>query len=78
MLNILKRLCQDNSNVVYLMSGRSRVELEPLLNIPNLGICAENGCFLKLADRNKWEFMLRDGNIAWRKKVMEIFEYYTE
>ncbi len=39
---------------------------------------AENGCFLRMADKKKWDTMLRDQNLLWRKKVLEIFEYYTD
>jgi trehalose-6-phosphatase len=35
---VLEKLCEDPQNSVYLMSSRTRVELEPLLDIPRLGI----------------------------------------
>ncbi|KAI8909720.1 glycosyltransferase family 20-domain-containing protein [Gorgonomyces haynaldii] len=78
MRDILTKLCADPANSVYLMSGRPRTELEELMSIPNLGIAAENGCFLKFCDKSKWEIMLRDNNLNWRKKVMQVLEYYTE
>jgi trehalose-6-phosphatase len=38
MRDLLRALCADPKNHVYLMSSRTRVELEPLLAIPRLGI----------------------------------------
>lgn len=75
---LIRKLCSDPGNTVYLMSGRQRSELAYYAAIPNLGISAENGCFLKLSGRTKWETTLRDDNSAWRRKVLEIFDYYTE
>lgn len=78
MKRVLSSLCSDPLNVVYLMSGRRRQDLEIFSSIQPLGISAENGCFLKHAGRHKWEAMLHDHNLQWRKNVLEIFEYYTD
>lgn len=38
-VSLLKKLCSDERNAVYLMSSKKRSDLEPLLEkIPNLGI----------------------------------------
>jgi hypothetical protein len=79
MIDILQKLCADPGNIVYLMSGRQRQDLEPLDQIKGLGISAENGSFVKLANKKHWQVMLRnEEHLSWRKKVLEIFEYYTE
>ncbi|KAL2917611.1 Trehalose-6-P synthase/phosphatase complex subunit [Polyrhizophydium stewartii] len=75
---LLARLCADPLNIVYLVSGRTRAELEHFIDVPRLGISAENGCFIKFADKSRWEAVLQDQDFSWRKKVLEVFEYYTD
>ena len=75
---LLQSLCSDHRNIVYLMSGRSRADLSEFFAIPHLGVCAENGCFIKFADQIAWEPMLFDLDLSWREKVIEIFEYYSD
>ncbi|EGF78115.1 hypothetical protein BATDEDRAFT_90772 [Batrachochytrium dendrobatidis JAM81] len=75
---LLRNLCENEHNIVYLMSGRRRSDLEAFFEIPSLGICAENGSFIKYSDRSKWEIVLQDQDFSWRKKVLEVFEYYTD
>ncbi|KAI8901069.1 glycosyltransferase family 20-domain-containing protein [Globomyces pollinis-pini] len=78
MTKLLETLCSDPKNMVYLMSSRPRAELKHL-SIPNLGICAESGCFIRFPDRNSWESMVSSGSdLSWRGKVREVFEYYTD
>ncbi|KAJ3039306.1 hypothetical protein HDV00_012298 [Rhizophlyctis rosea] len=77
-IQMLKSLSADPKNTVYVMSGRTMEDLEDLMDIPNLGLCAENGSYVKYADRTKWETMLPDQDFAWMRDVMEIFEYYTD
>ncbi|KAJ3079031.1 hypothetical protein HK102_004070 [Quaeritorhiza haematococci] len=78
MIAILTRLVKDPRNIVYLMSGRRKDDLKEFMKILGLGISAESGAFLKYADSNKWETMLDDVDISWKKPVLEIFEYYTD
>ncbi|KAJ3125336.1 hypothetical protein HK098_000343 [Nowakowskiella sp. JEL0407] len=75
---VLITLAADPKNVVYLMSGRTKDSLEVFRNIPNVGLCAENGCFVKFANKTRWESMLPETDLSWKKKVLEVFEYYTD
>ncbi|TPX57884.1 hypothetical protein SpCBS45565_g08129 [Spizellomyces sp. 'palustris'] len=77
-VDLVKALASDPRNIVYIMSGRCKAEMKDFARIPNVGLCAENGCFLKYANRHKWETMLPDHDLSWRKQVLEIFEYYTD
>lgn len=76
--NLLAKLSSDPRNLVYLMSGRRRNQLEYYRDISHIGICAENGSFIRFADRNSWVPMLPDIDVSWKKPVAEIFEYYTD
>ncbi|CAG8621597.1 9808_t:CDS:10 [Funneliformis mosseae] len=78
LVGLLTRLTSDSRNVVYVMSGRTFESLEEQLGeVPNLGMSAENGSYLKLIG-GKWENLFTDLDMSWRDQVDEIFEYYTE
>ncbi|KAF9573378.1 hypothetical protein EC968_008648 [Mortierella alpina] len=80
MVKIVAELAKDPKNIVYIMSGRTREGLDKVFgSIGNIGLCAEGGCFLKLAGSSTWENQVQEGSdMQWRKKVMEMFEYYKE
>ncbi|ORZ06105.1 glycosyltransferase family 20-domain-containing protein [Lobosporangium transversale] len=80
MIKVVTKLAQDPKNTVYVMSGRTKNSLEQIFeSIPNIGLCAEGGCFLKHAGKSTWEDQVQQGNdVQWRGKVMEMFEYYKE
>ncbi|KAF9204226.1 hypothetical protein BGZ49_005568 [Haplosporangium sp. Z 27] len=80
MITIVKQLVDDPRNIVYIMSGRTRESLDGIFgHIANIGLCAEGGCFLKFPGKLNWESQFQEGSdMNWRKKVMEMFEYYKE
>ncbi|KAF9909727.1 hypothetical protein BX616_011074 [Lobosporangium transversale] len=79
MFKIIQQLTNDPKNIVYIMSGRVQESLDEAFGaIDNIGLCAEGGCFLKPAGKKTWETQVQEGDTQWRKKVMEMFEYYRE
>ncbi|KAI8353296.1 glycosyltransferase family 20-domain-containing protein [Choanephora cucurbitarum] len=79
MLQYLQKLCDDPRNEIWIISGRDQACLEDWLGgITNLGLSAEHGCFLKPAGSNQWTDVLEGIDMAWKKDVTEIFDYYTE
>lgn len=79
LLSILRRLVADDKNEVYIVSGRTKSALKKRLgDIPELGLCAENGCFLRPPRSDKWIDLFNNSNEAWKEKVSQIFEYYME
>jgi len=62
------------------MSGRQPEELDRLFKrVPNLGLIAENGCFLKEFGSSKWIEMADPEKMrAWKESVEGIMEYYHE
>jgi trehalose 6-phosphate synthase complex regulatory subunit len=62
------------------MSGRQPEELDRLFKrVPNLGLIAENGCFLKEFGSSKWVEMADPEKMrAWKESVEGIMEYYHE
>lgn len=62
------------------MSGRQPEELDQLFKrVPNLGLIAENGCFLKEFGQNKWVEKSDPHKMrAWKKSVEGIMQYFQE
>jgi trehalose 6-phosphate synthase/phosphatase len=79
-LDALNDLLQDSRNIVYVMSGRQPEELDALFKrVPNLGLIAENGCFIKDFGSSDW-VQEADEEITqvWKEPVEYIFNYYQE
>lgn len=79
-LDVLNDLLLDDRNTVYVMSGRRPEELDRLFRrVPNLGLIAENGCFLKDCGSDTWTTMADPEQIrTWKESVKSIMTYYLE
>ena len=74
LLKSLAALCADPKNVVYIISGRNGDFLEEHLgHIPNLGMSAEHGCFIRAPQAKDWISLTDDLNMDWKKDVLQIF-----
>lgn len=62
------------------MSGRRPEELDRLFRlVPNLGLIAENGCFVKDANSTSWTEVADSASVsAWKESVRGILQYYLE
>ncbi|KAI8066372.1 glycosyltransferase family 20-domain-containing protein [Gongronella butleri] len=79
MLDALTTLCQDPGNCVWVISGRDEHALDTWLGgVPNLGLSAEHGSFIKFPNTNRWVNIAEDLDMSWKNDVLEIFSYYTE
>lgn len=85
LVSILRALVADSRNVVYIVSGRTKANLDETLGsvVPGLGLSAENGCFLKRPGNATWTALHEADSSAvhhtvWREKVAQIFDYYSE
>ncbi|KAK4701430.1 trehalose 6-phosphate synthase/phosphatase, partial [Phenoliferia sp. Uapishka_3] len=77
LLEALPILAADPKNVVYIISGRDGEFLEQHLgHIPNLGMSAEHGCFIRGPGAKEWISLTEDLNMDWKKDVLQIFRYY--
>ncbi|KAI8372791.1 glycosyltransferase family 20-domain-containing protein [Radiomyces spectabilis] len=75
---VLHQLVKDPCNSVYVISGRTKLNVErDLGDIPNLGLSAENGFYLKPRSGD-WEQLFGKIDLSWQPAVKEIFQYYTE
>ncbi|KAI1434573.1 family 20 glycosyltransferase [Xylaria sp. CBS 124048] len=79
-LTVLNDLVYDTRNTVFVMSARRPDELDHLFRlVPNLGLIAENGCFVKYPSNNAWtEFSDRQNVAVWKQSVRNILRYYLE
>ncbi|GAA5980877.1 hypothetical protein JCM11641_004752 [Rhodosporidiobolus odoratus] len=77
LLSSLSTLAADPKNVVYIISGRDGDFLEEHLgHIPNLGMSAEHGCFIRQPGAKEWVSLTDDLDMDWKKDVLRIFRYY--
>ncbi|KAL9121850.1 MAG: hypothetical protein Q9187_001597 [Circinaria calcarea] len=79
-LDVLTDLLFDQRNIVYVMSARKPEELDRLFRrVHNLGLIAENGCFLKECGSYEWvELAGIEKMSTWKDTVRGILEYYKE
>ncbi|KZT58197.1 glycosyltransferase family 20 protein [Calocera cornea HHB12733] len=79
MIDLLRRLTRDEKNKVYLLSGRGTADLESIgVQVPNLGLCAENGCFVRPPGSARWIDMVPGFNKDWQGPCVEILQYFAE
>ncbi|CAO3592094.1 unnamed protein product [Absidia cylindrospora] len=80
MKDALKRLCDESSNTVWVVSGRDQKALEIWLgdDLPQLGLSAEHGCFTRFPGTTRWINNIDRIDMTWKDDVREIFQYYTE
>lgn len=78
--DILNDLIEDEKNIVYVMSGRSTLELDSLFKrVPRLGLIAENGAYLLEFGSTEWHNACDMDHIGtWKEGVLNILEYYHE
>ncbi|WAR61527.1 hypothetical protein PtB15_12B215 [Puccinia triticina] len=77
LIEALERLCADERNIVYIISGRDGSFLQKHLGaIPGLGMSAEHGCFLREPGAKEWIDLTENIDMSWMDDVEEIFKYY--
>merc|ERR1719297_763514 len=82
-LHILKNLCADPKNTVFIVSGKERHSLtNTLSSIPNLGLAAEHGMFIswpttKTNQTRVWHTLVPAQDKSWRDITITIMEVYT-
>ncbi|CAI7576224.1 unnamed protein product [Penicillium glandicola] len=78
-LRTLKSLSADPRNAVWIISGRDQAFLDEWMgHIPELGLSAEHGCFIRKPGSDDWENLAESSNMGWQKEVVEVFQHYTE
>eukprot|EP01059_Diplonema_ambulator_P028050 TRINITY_DN46761_c0_g1_i1.p1 TRINITY_DN46761_c0_g1~~TRINITY_DN46761_c0_g1_i1.p1 ORF type:complete len:905 (+),score=218.27 TRINITY_DN46761_c0_g1_i1:39-2717(+) len=75
--DILFRLCDDPCNIVYIMTGRTRRDIEPLLmEFAGIGLICEHGSFIRPHKEERWVPLSRSN--AWMSNIKELLHDYSE
>ncbi|KAL4733394.1 glycosyltransferase family 20-domain-containing protein [Aspergillus similis] len=78
-LRTLKTLAADPRNAVWIISGRDQAFLDEWMgHIPELGLSAEHGCFIRMPRSDNWQNLAETTDMGWQKEVMEIYQHFTE
>jgi len=85
--DILRTLCQDPRNFVYIISGRDKQCLQKWLGSVGVGFSAEHGAFFRPMPRESskqdgdgWEDVSREMglDLSWKEEVIAIMRQYCE
>lgn len=79
LINTLTALTSDENNIIYIVSGRDQSTLDGWLgHIPNLGLSAEHGCFVKSPNESAWNNLVEDVDTSWKNEILQVFQHFTE
>ena len=77
-IEVLERLSSDPKNDVWIISGRDSTFLQKQLgSLSSLGLSAEHGAYVRLANRADWHSTSEEADRAWQETIMAIFNDYT-
>lgn len=78
-IRTLKTLAADPANAVWIISGRDQAFLDEWMgHIPEIGLSAEHGCFLRHPLTETWENVAEKTDMSWQAAVMDVFQTFTE
>lgn len=79
LLKSLKKLSEDDRNLIYIISGRDEQFLSKHLgHLDRIGFSAEHGGYFKEPGTKHWMNLTRELDMSWMKDVQDVFEYYVE
>ena len=78
-LTIIKSLCADENNMVFIISNYDIKILQKLFDeIGNLGLCGENGFYYKYPKEKEFRPLVKLTNISWKEQVLKIMKMFSE
>ncbi|OQD78235.1 hypothetical protein PENDEC_c001G00127 [Penicillium decumbens] len=79
-ITTLTELTDDPNNIVYVMSSRMPEEMERLFRqVNNLGLIAENGCFVREPQSDTWTHLADKAHVKnWKASVSSILSYFKD
>ncbi|KAH3901842.1 related to Trehalose-phosphatase [Saccharomycodes ludwigii] len=77
--NLLTKLADDPLNEIWIISGRDQAFLNKWFGskVPQLGLSAEHGCFMKGANSTEWCNLAAKYDMSWQIRCNEIMENFT-
>uniref|UniRef100_A0A251UEA9 Putative trehalose-phosphatase/synthase 3 n=1 Tax=Helianthus annuus TaxID=4232 RepID=A0A251UEA9_HELAN len=73
----LKRLCDDPTSTVVIISGSQRCVLEKNFEDYNVWLAAEHGVFIRTTDKNWSQNLTNNIHTDWIASLKHVFEYFT-
>ena len=78
-VTILKSLCSDEENMVFIVSNYDIKILQKLFeDIENLGLCGENGFYYKYPSEKEFKPLVQLTNISWKEQILQIMNMFSE
>lgn len=78
-ISIINKLCGDDKNTVFVVSGRGRDSLGDWFSpCERLGIAAEHGYFLRWSADKEWETCAHSNDFGWIQMAEPVMKLYTE
>ena len=78
-LTIIKSLCSDEHNMVFIISNYDIKILQKLFEeIENLGLCGENGFYYKYPNEKEFTPLVKLTNVSWKEQVLKIMKMFSE
>ena len=78
-ITILKSLCNDKQNMVFIISSFDIRILQILFkDIDNLGLCGENGFYYKYPSEKEFKTLVKLINTSWKEQVLKIMKMFSE
>lgn len=78
MRKILTKLCADERNEIWIISGRDRKFLDHWFLDYRVSLSAEHGCYVRRAGEHEWCDLAAQEDNSWRQIVIEVLQAYTE
>lgn len=76
-LEIIKRLSEQENTEFFIVSGRDKEFLQKHLGHLNISFIAEHGIWLKDKTETEWR-MIQPMTSDWKQKLLPLFELYTD
>ena len=78
-ITILKSLCSDERNIVFIISNYDIKILQKLFEeVENLGLCGENGFYYKYPSEKEYKPLIQLTNVSWKEQVLKIMKMFSE
>ncbi|KAJ2323828.1 Trehalose-6-P synthase/phosphatase complex synthase subunit, partial [Coemansia sp. RSA 2681] len=77
-LRTLQRLADAPGTAVYVVSGRTRADMDRWFRGVGVGLAAEHGLFYRHPGAATWQGLPAPADAAWRAAVLPLLQHYAE
>lgn len=75
-MHVLERLAANPKIDLYLVSGRTRDDLQRWFGHTGVGLVAEHGFTWRMPGSNDWQTLDEGVDLSWKERVLEVFRHY--